>query len=262
MTIPRIIHQIWFQGEKNMESTVNMEKWQAQHPGWRYKLWDEPKMRLVISTYYHQYQKKWESFPHMHQKIDFFKYLILDHMGGVYADMDAVPLKPFDSLLDTDTLVVSTMNANAIESRLTFGDIQPINNGIILSPANHPFWKVCLDAILEQTGSYYFKQQEISATTGPEFFSKLIHAYLEAHPGTITILDYTAFEPCYSADMFCTVSGDAYADHQHAQTWLPSWMTWLTKIYYFIKGVIVYFIVMVIVYFIAGWLVKHYSMKT
>jgi inositol phosphorylceramide mannosyltransferase catalytic subunit len=47
------------------------------------------------------------------QRADLLQYLVVDRVGGVYADIDMECLRPFDSFLDIDRLVLS------IETKLT-----------------------------------------------------------------------------------------------------------------------------------------------
>jgi mannosyltransferase OCH1-like enzyme len=36
----------------------------------RYELWDEERIRLLMKTYYNRYLEMWEDLPYMIQKID------------------------------------------------------------------------------------------------------------------------------------------------------------------------------------------------
>lgn len=230
--IPKIIHQIWFQGKSNCPQLDNCKTWKDKHPDYEYMFWDEPMMKELIKTKYLYLYEKWCNYRYMHQKIDLFKYVLMDYYGGIYADVDAICLKPFDSLLDYDGIVVCSTMTNKLESWFTFGVPEAVNNGVILSTRKHSFWQWYIDKILDQKGPWLTKFNEINNTTGPAFFSKCIYDY---KGDGITVLNHEAFEPCYSGDPYCKVGRNSYVDHQHSQTWINPIMQYLSKIYYQIK---------------------------
>ena len=45
MSIPKIIHQIWWQGEKSIPEKYlsYIESWKTNHPDFKYMFWDEKK---------------------------------------------------------------------------------------------------------------------------------------------------------------------------------------------------------------------------
>ena len=230
--IPRIIHQIWFQGKNDCPHLDNCDTWKRKNADYQYMFWDEAMMRELITSKYPQYYDTWNKYNYMHQKIDFFKYLLMDYYGGIYADIDAVCLKSFDDLLAHDGVVVSGLNTTKLESSILFGSTDSVNNGIILSSRGHPFWRGYIEDILQQKGPWLTKFNEINNTTGPAFFSKSIYGY---KGDGITVLNHSAFEPCFSGDPYCKVGEDSYADHQHSQTWINPIMKWLSNIYCHIR---------------------------
>lgn len=103
MNIPKKIHQIWIGHralpEKYVEMTKEME---AMHPDWDYKLWshdeifnDLYKDDIFLKAYLEDADTfKWAFIA------DRIKLLLLRDFGGVYADVDAKPIRPFDLVLD------------------------------------------------------------------------------------------------------------------------------------------------------------------
>lgn len=201
------IHQIWFQGDppKKYQSSIN--SWKKHHPNHKHILWNKNTMEPIVQKYPKLYQT-YSQFTHMHQKIDFFKYLILREMGGIYADMDTVCLKP----MPFKKLTVSKMPCNFIESWVISGYLETINNGIIVSEKGHPFWDYLLEKIKPIQKSS--KMATIQATTGPSNFTKACKEF------GIVPVSSKYFEPCYSLDPFCTVKKDSVAVHNHEQTWI------------------------------------------
>lgn len=250
--IPKIIHQIWFQGKDKCPHLDNCQTWKDKNRGYEYMFWDEKMMAELVQSRYLYLYDKWNNYKYIHQKIDMFKYILMDYYGGIYADVDSICLKSFDSLLNQykDGVIVSGLATNQLENYLAFGTKDAVNNGVIISSRGHPFWKWYIDRILDKSneGPWLTKFNEINSTTGPAFFSQSIYEYKGEG---ITVLNHEAFEPCYSGDPYCKVGKNSYVDHQHSQTWINPIMKWFAKIYY---GVKYYFpaiiIILVFVFFV------------
>lgn len=256
--IPKIIHQIWFQGKSECPHLDNCKTWREKNPKYEYIFWDEPMMKELVQSKYLYLYDKWNNYNYIHQKIDMFKYILMDYYGGIYADVDSVCLKSFDSLVNQyDGIVVSSLSSNSVESWVTFGTTEPVNNGVILSKRGHPFWKLYIDKILNQKGPWITKFNEINSTTGPSFFSKCVNEYKSDNLNNdIIILDHTYFEPCFSGDSYCKVGKNSYVDHQHSQTWINPVMQFLTKLYYKAKHYFPAIIILIIFYYFI-WLERN-----
>lgn len=89
-----IIHQIFFDiGKgKSIKAFPNWEKNVAVNkklnPTFRHILWTDKTAQTFINKHYPQYKPMINSFPHKFYLIDFFRYLVLAKMGGVYIDLD------------------------------------------------------------------------------------------------------------------------------------------------------------------------------
>jgi mannosyltransferase OCH1-like enzyme len=186
--IPKIIHQIWFQGENIPEKyKKNYTKWKLLHPQWKYKLWTEAKMikffedNIEYNTYYND---TWLHFPKMIQKIDSFKFVALDKFGGVYVDMDMEPIRPLDSLMDL----------NYKNSEFMIGEFKSIyknlaslvgvrlltNNAFIASVPQHAFNKLFFSESSLRLRSFIDRNSKelnkIGVTTGPLIVSDIVHS--------------------------------------------------------------------------------------
>ena len=56
-------------------------------------------MEIFLYSYYPNLLPSYKKLDLMIMKIDFMKYIILYHYGGIYADMDTVCLKDIDPLI-------------------------------------------------------------------------------------------------------------------------------------------------------------------
>ena len=119
MAFPKIIHQIWIQGEaalpekfkKNMDITIK------KNPEYKYMLWDEIKILELIQLK-PEWVKKYYKFEYLHQKVDYAKLIILYMYGGIAIDMDAYTEQNLDKLFETYAdydLVVSLFQTETSE---------------------------------------------------------------------------------------------------------------------------------------------------
>lgn len=84
-----LIHQIWFQGEKNLPNRYKPWKDRWVSLADEYKLWDAVEIEELIKEHLHpSYLTLYLDYQHDIQRIDFAKYVILYLRGGVYCDMD------------------------------------------------------------------------------------------------------------------------------------------------------------------------------
>src|SRR3989304_6650148 len=182
MTI-NIIHQIWWQGEKNIPlSYPNFgKKCIEKNKNFIYMFWDEKKINNLIK-YYPKYKKTFENLPFMIQKIDMAKYLILHRYGGIYIDMDCECLKSFSDLLKDKDIMLVQMNVNPFEKLLSYNRVfeQVLQNGVMGGKKRHPFWLHCLDLLKNQDIDKKFYDSHfryIFRTTGPGLLTEAYLSY-------------------------------------------------------------------------------------
>lgn len=226
MSIPKSIHQIWMQGEKNIPEKYleNIKSIKRHNPGWSYKLWDEKEIRKVVSDLGKVYLDKFDSYKLLHQRVDMGRSAILYTFGGVSVDIDAFAHKGFDStphLNDSDFIV--SQNSTR----------QFINNATILTSKNNPILKGLLDNMLTlDCMPVQADFQCIQATTGPIAFTK----YLEGYKDQITVLDNKYFEPRSGHNAYGTIDKElTILDHQHTGSWLPESAKKILRSQYFFK---------------------------
>lgn len=103
LQIPKRIHQIWIGYDPIPEHCAQFgREMEAMHPGWEYKLWthdeifhdvykDDPFLQEYLTN---PDLYKWAFIA------DRVRLLLLRDYGGVYCDLDAKPIRPFDLVLE------------------------------------------------------------------------------------------------------------------------------------------------------------------
>jgi len=105
-------HPIWFTCQRS---------WKNHYKNFEYILWNDDDTHSLIEKYYPQYFDLYCSFPVHILKIDFARFCILDHMGGIYADMDMFCYANFYDELTKNAYVVQSLTDEYIENSLMAG---------------------------------------------------------------------------------------------------------------------------------------------
>ena len=147
------IHQIWFQGEVNIPEKYhfNISRWKELHPHYEYKLWDEHSISRFLKKHYPDYFEPWSSLDKMIKKCDCARYFILHHFGGVYADMDTLPLKDIEDLVSSYKEFEIILSEESQDPQVWKSDISSqiskessletvVGNAIIISSNKVDFW--------------------------------------------------------------------------------------------------------------------------
>src|ERR1044071_8940143 len=84
VTIPRILHQIWYQGASEVPPRYRgfRDGWQKAHPGWEHRLWDQASCRNLLAGRYPDFLPTWDAYPLFLQRVGSIRYFILASHGG------------------------------------------------------------------------------------------------------------------------------------------------------------------------------------
>lgn len=147
--IPRLIHQTWINKAIPAPLAAYVETWRCLHPDWQYRLWTDADLADLVESRFPEYSDIYRSYPLPVMRADFGRYLILKAFGGVYADLDAEALAPFDALLGSSVPIFAEEPAS--HTQLEFvqrrGFDRLVSNAVIASPPGHPFWDFLLNLL-------------------------------------------------------------------------------------------------------------------
>ena len=254
--IPKTIHQIWMQGEKNItpDKKENIKNIKNLHTGWIYILWDET-MIVGLLNRDKELLKKYYNFIYLHQKVDFAKILILYYFGGIYIDFDCILLKNLDPLFieyKEYDLIVSYLSdkISYISNYITCSKFsQCINNGIIISKKNKDICNYLLDNFKTDCSYYDTKFMCITNTTGPNIFNHIIDEYQKNNgQDKILILSSEYFEPCVLGD--CNVTDNTYIEHRHELSWFSDGQKKILNFFYDYEYYIFFTIIIIIIFIV------------
>uniref|UniRef100_A0A6C0IVT5 Glycosyltransferase n=1 Tax=viral metagenome TaxID=1070528 RepID=A0A6C0IVT5_9ZZZZ len=217
MIYPLIIHQIWWQGEKNISKLHNhyRKTWIKNHKNYKYILWDKIKFESLLEKLNDKFfNSLYLNLPYMIQKIDLCKYIILYIYGGIYVDIDTISEKPLNNL-------IKKYNSNLIVSFITVYknlNYKLINNGIIVSTKKNKFFLYLLEEVKKNIYPKFFYNRDIFIlnSTGPILFTDTIRKYLY-YSDDIKILDNLYFE---NNDLGMIRNKGLYITHRHDSSWM------------------------------------------
>jgi inositol phosphorylceramide mannosyltransferase catalytic subunit len=242
--IPKIIHQIWTGGYVELKFFQDtfpksnkkahflgwVKTWKQEHPEWTHYLWDLESMWQFISVNYPDFLPIYDMLSTDVKRTDFFRVLILFHLGGVYVDIDFESLEEMDGVLSMGT--GDSYDLYMAEHESNYEKFE-VPNAWMASVPRHPFWWVFLQEMARRHAKR--PHEYITDTTGPHAFSETVEMYrLWFHTSDMMVFKPSVFYPVaplnkssMEADFNCIEHNNctaAYknsvAVHHYAATWM------------------------------------------
>jgi len=178
-SIPKILHFCWKSEDLPRVMRRYFEKWQRLHPGWDVRLWTDDTMRAFVVRAYPPLLPVYDGYPKMIQRADAFRYLVLNRLGGVYADLDVEPLAPIDPLLEAGGFLGVEPFEHVASDRIHAGLPFQLTNAFMGGTPGHPLFASIVDLLpaLEDQAIFY--------STGPAMVTA---AYLRLPPAERPVL--------------------------------------------------------------------------
>ena len=181
--IPKLIHQIYFdlgggklENNKLFKKSSDMFK---KMKGYEYKLWDEESSeRLIREDFGDRIYKFYKRLRYDIQRLDFVRLCILYKYGGIYFDLDMIPLKKsLKKLVKNREFVFH--NIRYIKPNYSY-----IENDIMGSVKGKRFWLELIEYCMseykrkERMNIYnVWKGRFVLQTTGPKLISRFVRTY-------------------------------------------------------------------------------------
>ncbi len=175
--IPKIIHQVYF--EKEMSKMPKLWKRYRKliikiHPKWKHVLWNKENTVQFLSEHYPQWNDFITHIPILVIQADIMRYILLQHFGGWYFDLDCEPLKAIDEFNTHQILL-------PLEHSINYGNAYTqIGTAVLASEPQHPFWKKVLQVIWKKKNRILSltkaQQENIISLTGPKFVNTIFNS--------------------------------------------------------------------------------------
>lgn len=211
--IPKIIHQIYWnfkvKNGKMFDTWKKLSddcKQMYTQEGWEYRLWGKQDADNFIYQNFPWLRKKW-FFSTNIEKVDILRYAIMYIHGGMYIDMDTKCLKPYNPPQHANIILGGT----ALAKTLFINRFYSINNNIMLSIPNHPFWQSILHRInIYKISDMWPSFIRISMHTGPYCLQNVYENY----PNKADIIVHNELS------VVKTIDKDTYFLHDSTKSWV------------------------------------------
>ncbi|ODV94109.1 hypothetical protein PACTADRAFT_50990 [Pachysolen tannophilus NRRL Y-2460] len=145
-------------GEKFKEGET---QWALKNPGFVHELFNDDTASAIIHYLYMQIPdvvKAYELLPDIILKMDFFRYLILFAKGGVYADVDTLPLQPVPNWIPENVapseigmIIGISSDPDSPDWRQHYARRLQFANWVLQSKPGHPILREIVAKVTELT---------------------------------------------------------------------------------------------------------------
>ncbi len=141
--IPKILHQTYSTRRLPRYLAGLRKGWLRNHPDWEHRFWTDADIRDFFVRYYPAFLATFDAYPKAIMRVDAFRYYLLYHYGGVYADLDYESLCPLDALLQQKSILLVPEPLERVRTGKSKcrGFSYVVSNALMASAAGHPFWK-------------------------------------------------------------------------------------------------------------------------
>lgn len=222
--IPRIIHQTWKTTDIPEAFLYFQRTWQIHHPGWEYRLWTDVDCRDFIKRHYPEFLGIYYAYLNPICRVDAFRYFLLKHYGGVYADLDFECLRSLVPLLEGKEVVLGLEPASHVLRNRTIsrGLDHFVCNALIASQPRHPFWDHVVASLVAN-----WRQPGPLDATGPFFLTRALASYQEKARVSVLPAEWlypADLDDCREGRLFDLeywrqLTRNAYAIHHWVGTW-------------------------------------------
>lgn len=194
--IPKLLHQTWVCRPVSLlpeRITQNIQYLQELNPTWQHQLWEDASVETFIKEHYgegiwHYYSRI--SSKYGAAKADFFRYLVIYKLGGVYLDIKTSLSKPLDeSITREDKLLLSYWDNLPGDPHYTWGYYPELKHlssrgefpqWYIACVPGHPFIRSLIRRVMHNIDNYSALKVGIGLrgvlrTTGTIVYSLVMH---------------------------------------------------------------------------------------
>jgi mannosyltransferase OCH1-like enzyme len=196
-TIPRIIHQA-YHGKKLPEALRQLvDTLCEQNPTWEHRLYDDAELSAwieehygpAVASYYDRIDSRYGA-----ARIDFWRYLLIYKIGGIYIDIKSTFSRPIDEVIRADDqFLLSSWPQDAYEqgygvhARLSHRSRGEYQQWHVIGVPGHPFLRAVIMQVMANIDRYNPWRDGVSKfavvhTTGPVPYTLAIEPLIDTWP--------------------------------------------------------------------------------
>ena len=178
--IPRIIYQSWYTTDLHPFVQLQIDRMMEKNPTYTHVLFTDQDMETFITENFNsQIVECYHRLNIIVAKVDFWRYLILYHYGGVYVDMDSTIIGSLDNLIHEDDDAIISKENNPYFY---------VQWGLIFQK-NHPILKHTIELLIHNI-TYNLYPNDIHKMTGPSVFTEAVNTIKKTQYINIYGIDY------------------------------------------------------------------------
>lgn len=249
--IPKIIHQTWKTQDsipQQVRPYVDSVKRFHPSPDFQYMFYSDKEVDSFVKTFAPEgHYRIWkQEFLENIERFDYFRYLVLYILGGIYLDLDVECLRSLAPLIESEAYKHHIiLGYECPEHNFQHGRRKTelfLGNAVLISPPNQPFWKDLLNFIInryhDQGSRFKLLQSGPVNRTGPMALTRFWESSIarrDQYP--VTILSPCAFYPKSdnwnpkhkignqeSISNVCDSLEFTYCIHHWHHSWSSPWM--------------------------------------
>jgi hypothetical protein len=166
MSIPKVIHFTWKTKTLTKFAQHTWDEWKRTHPDFELKLWDDADCRALIAEHYPDQLETYDGYRSGIFRADAWRFFVLHHEGGIYADLDVLPKARIDELVEETECFVGAEPERHVEENdgLYRGMPFVLCNAFMGSVPGHKYWERCIADMKRCAAS-----GDVVDATGPRF---------------------------------------------------------------------------------------------
>jgi inositol phosphorylceramide mannosyltransferase catalytic subunit len=205
MAIPKIIHQTAKDKNKLPEFIkTNIDFLKRTNPGWRYNIYDDFDCEEFIAENYRDkylFLYKMLNPKYGAARADFFRYLLMFKVGGVYLDIKSTCIAPLDDAIKfDDEFILSHWSKShpGFGKHPALGASGEFQQWHIICAPKHPLMMSVINDIAKNIEQYDalrdgYGKNGVLKVTGPLAYSKAINRVLGAHKHRVVDVEELGF---------------------------------------------------------------------
>lgn len=144
--IPKCIIQTWKTEKLPGRYGAFQRQLKKLHPDYEFRFFTDEQIDSFVRQEYPEFAEAYDALPDFISRIDLFRLLAVHKHGGFYLDIDVLPQKPFDELLDHEAVFPFERYADPFFAA-RYGTLEMIGQYAFGARPGHPFLMACAENI-------------------------------------------------------------------------------------------------------------------
>lgn len=201
---------------RNGQTFTYGAKWVALNPGWTVRVWDDQKMEAFVQQLGDTVVLNTHSRLKGAKLSDYFRLLVLEMIGGVYADSDVEPLGSLDQYIATLTPGLHIAEEPDLHKVALYAT--PVNEHIacnfFMIATPHDASVRAIREAIERMDDAALHKADATATTGPKLIDSRLSTLHSLHwlPSALFSSSVTCYNP--GIHVFCGAQREPNGEHR------------------------------------------------